>query len=124
MPVMALAAICPPLNSSNTRDNDDDDEIGCCVSLDSVVELQWCFSFLLLDVYIVTAPVTWRWAQKPTSGTMETPEIKRVAVCCLCGACSCEFADSERDSVIVCRRLLTWFLLPSAVSLQLIVPMV
>jgi hypothetical protein len=28
------------------------------------------------------------------------------------------------ETVIVCMRLLTWFLLPSAVSLQLIVPMV
>jgi hypothetical protein len=52
MSVMALAAICPPLNSNNTRDNDDDDEIGCCVSMGSVVELQWSFSFLLFDVCI------------------------------------------------------------------------
>jgi hypothetical protein len=40
----------------------------------------------------------------PDAGSVETPEIKRVAVCCFCfisGACSCEFGESVRDCFVV-----------------------
>lgn len=73
-----------PLNSNNTRDNDDvddDDEIAC-VFKDGDVELRRCF--YLFDVCISSARVTLRLALgAETSETVGTPEIKRVAMCCL-----------------------------------------
>jgi hypothetical protein len=48
----------------------------------------------------------------PDAGSVETPEIKRVAVCCFCfisGACSCEFGERTRLFCCVlqlCRCLL------------------